>query len=103
MSPSEGQALLADLGSLGGRTQPWEPSSIVAPTVVGCGTLSSAHQQRAGRESAAAIVNAPLQLVVLEGAGHGAHVSHPDAFADLVAKVVAKPLRNVRRPTEIHE
>jgi pimeloyl-ACP methyl ester carboxylesterase len=83
---AEGAALLADLRSARAGA-PFDASAITVPVVVGRGTESSAHH-REGAVRLAAALGAPEPFVI-EGAGHGAHVSHHGAFADLVRRAVA--------------
>ena len=84
---SEGPALLADIASLRGSC-PFQPASVVAPTLVASGGETSAWHARAARELAAALPDATLSVVA--GAGHGVHLSHPTATAELVRRSSAR-------------
>jgi pimeloyl-ACP methyl ester carboxylesterase len=57
-----------------------------APTLGGHGTRSSAHHPPAVQWVVGQIPGS--ELVVIDGAGHGAHLSHPDGFASFVRQVV---------------
>lgn len=82
---AEGRALLADLLAVRDGA-PYHPRSLRVPVVAGRGTEAEAHHRRAADELAASVPGA--ELVVIDGAGHGAHGSHPEAFAAFVARVV---------------
>lgn len=83
---AEGPALLADFRSLSGIDAPFDPSALTMPLLVGCGAASASYQRDGARLLAA---NAGAELVTIAGAGHGAHVSHVDAFAGFVRRTVA--------------
>lgn len=94
---AEGPALLADLhGARAGA--PFDPARLVVPLVVGRGTEAEAHHRRGADELAALVPGA--ELVVLEGAGHGAPASHPEAFADFVDRVVERGTAAAADPTD---
>lgn len=83
----EGPALVAELGSLHSEDPPYDVDTVPVPVVAGRGTRSGEHQRRAadllaGRTGGAAFV--------IDGAHHGAHLSHPDEFADYVRAVLAE-------------
>lgn len=83
----EGVALLADLAGLrAGR--PFDPAEVRVPVVVGVGSQSRPHQVDAAPRLVASLPDA--ELVVIEGASHGAHLSHPAEFADLVRRALAR-------------
>jgi len=84
---SEGPALLAELGAIRGGA-PYDPAALSVPVVSGCGTESKPYHQDAARQLAELAPHG--ELVVIEGAGHAAQSSHPDAFADFVRQVVAR-------------
>lgn len=77
----EGPALQVDLEA-GRRVAPFHFSDIDAPTLLGYGSLSSEHHIRATQELADKLPDA--SLTVIDGASHGAHRSHPGAFASFV-------------------
>lgn len=84
---AEGGALRADVASLGG-TAPFAADQLEVPAVVGIGADTTWWHARAGRELADALVAGELRAVA--GAGHGVHLSHPTATADLVREAVAR-------------
>lgn len=79
---AEGAALVAEMTSVHADEPPVDLSSVSCEAICAYGTDSGEHLQRASRELAAALPAGGLH--VIEGAGHGAHVSHPVAFAELV-------------------
>jgi pimeloyl-ACP methyl ester carboxylesterase len=63
----------------------FELDRLVMPRLLGCGTEQSGafvgvHQRTAEM--------AGCELLVIEGAAHGAHISHPDAWAGLVRSTI---------------
>jgi pimeloyl-ACP methyl ester carboxylesterase len=83
----EGDALLADLGSLRGRPSPIDHALCRCPAVIGFGSNSLTHQQEASRRTAELLPDA--ELVELFDSTHGAHSSNPDGFSDLIRRVLA--------------
>jgi pimeloyl-ACP methyl ester carboxylesterase len=80
---AEGAALLRDLSSMRDRAvAPYSASAIHVPVIAGRGSTSAPHHRRAAEELTRLVAGATL--VEIEGAGHGAHASHPDAFAQIV-------------------
>lgn len=73
----EGAALVGELGSLR-LHQPWNPADIMCPVIVGRGSRPPAHHIR-GAEWLADQLGSGAP-VVIDGAGHGAHMSHPTEF-----------------------
>jgi pimeloyl-ACP methyl ester carboxylesterase len=61
---------------------------VPVPVVAGRGTRSGPHLQRAAEELAAAVPDG--ELVVIEGADHGAHLTHPAEFAAFARRAVDK-------------
>lgn len=92
---AEGPALAMELTSLRQGQVPYDPARITVPVVVGRGTRSPRHLMDAADVLAGEVPGA--ELAVVEGASHGAHRTHPDAFADLVRRslelVAAAPSR----------
>jgi pimeloyl-ACP methyl ester carboxylesterase len=87
---SEGPTLAAELRTLASRPA-FEPALIRIPVLVGRGGRSQVHQRRSARELAAAL---PLgELVDIEGAAHGAHLSHPAQVAALIRRVAGEGRR----------
>lgn len=84
---ADGPALVADLHAIGG-TAPFEVTALSVPAIVATGGPGTLPHHRATADWLAAHV-ASVRLVRLAEAGHGAHLSHPDAFAELVQRVLA--------------
>ncbi|HUO48320.1 MAG TPA: alpha/beta hydrolase [Acidimicrobiales bacterium] len=84
---AEGATLLAELSSLRMETAPFDVTALACPLLVGRGEASLWHHRRA----ADALVEARpgTRIVEIEGAAHGAHRTHADAFADFVRQVVS--------------
>lgn len=84
---AEGATLLAEMRSIRDQA-PFDPAAVAVPVVAGCGTAS----ERRHQESAARLVEAvaDAELHPIEGAGHGAHMSHPADFAAFVRRVVER-------------
>jgi pimeloyl-ACP methyl ester carboxylesterase len=88
---AEGEALLLELSSTFDRA-PYEPAAIAVPVISARGTTSEAHLQRSADVLAAEIPGA--ELAVIEGAGHGAHHSHPAEMAGLIRRAIARSRDN---------
>jgi pimeloyl-ACP methyl ester carboxylesterase len=84
----EGPAFLAEMVALRQPPAPYEAGSIPVPVVVGRGGASTGHHVRTAEELAELVPDG--ELVVIEGARHGAHASHPVEFAGFVERVVAR-------------
>jgi pimeloyl-ACP methyl ester carboxylesterase len=82
---AEGSALLADLRSLRDAGSPFDPAELAVPMIVGRGSVSASYQRDAAARLAEA---AHADLVEIDGAGHGAHTTHPQEFADFVRRAV---------------
>jgi pimeloyl-ACP methyl ester carboxylesterase len=83
---AEGPALVADLLAMHGEA-PFDVTALTVPVVFGRGgPASSAHHRDTVGWLASHVPGA--MLVEIEGAGHGAHLSHPDGFARLVRVAV---------------
>ncbi len=85
---AEGRALIADIGALHRDAAPYDVAAISQPVLAGYGTASRPYHQRAARELAATVADG--ELMVVEGADHGAHLSHPSEFAAFVRRAVAR-------------
>lgn len=84
---ADGPALMAELSALRGTTAPFDLGALAVPAVVGRGESSVWHHRRAIDELAQTIPD--VRVVEIEGAAHGAHLTHPGAFADLVRLTVS--------------
>jgi pimeloyl-ACP methyl ester carboxylesterase len=83
----EGTALAAELTSVRtGARPPLDPAEVRVPLVVGRGSRSPEHLRRSAGELAAAVPGAVL--VEVEGADHGAHLTHPVEFAAWARRAV---------------
>lgn len=89
---AEGPALVADMVSIRSEVA-YEGPDVAVPVVAARGGLSTDHHARAAEEIAAQVPDG--ELVVVEGARHGAHLTHPDEFAGFVRLVVARATGNV--------
>lgn len=83
---SEGPALVADLDSLEGPA-PFDPAAVPVPVLAACGSETTWWHERATRWLSDEVPDG--QLVVVDGATHGVHLSHPTAAAHLVRRAVA--------------
>ena len=79
---AEGPALLADMADIQQLPPPYDPAEVAVPVVVGRGSESK-HQHLRGTEALLELLP-DAELHVVEGAGHGAHASHPDGFVGFV-------------------
>jgi len=85
---ADGTALAAELAAIRIQEPPFDIPSLAVPAVFGRGTASLPHHLAAVAWLAAHVPGS--QLVDIEGAGHGAHLTHPDAFAAFVRTAVAR-------------
>jgi pimeloyl-ACP methyl ester carboxylesterase len=84
---SEGPTLVAELGSIR-AAPPYDPRQVSVPAVVARGGEADEVRRRAASLLLDELPDATE--AVLDGAGHGAHLSHPEAFADLVRAGIAR-------------
>jgi len=86
---AEGPALMAEMRSVRPpNPPPYDASAITVPVVAAFGTETRPHHKRATDDLAR---KAPLgELRVVEGADHGAHLTHPNEFADLVRRALER-------------
>jgi pimeloyl-ACP methyl ester carboxylesterase len=85
---ADGAALSAELDAIRLDAPPFDVRQLAVPVVCGRGENSAPRH----RDSVAWLVdNVPgAELFEIPGAGHGAHLSHPDAFAAMVRRTVAR-------------
>jgi pimeloyl-ACP methyl ester carboxylesterase len=84
---AESPALVTELASLR-ATAPYAPAEITVPVLAGYGSESKPYHQDAARRLAD---EAPLgELVVIEGSGHAAPLTHASRFAEFVRRAVAR-------------
>lgn len=84
----DGPALVAELSALRRDPPPFDPATIRAPVVVGAGSKSPERNRRAARLLAALLPAG--ELAVVDGAGHGAHLTHPAELAALVRRATQR-------------
>ncbi|MHB1776564.1 MAG: alpha/beta fold hydrolase [Acidimicrobiales bacterium] len=85
---ADGPALLADLAALRAPAAPFEVTALRVPAVFGRGGRASRPHHRATVEWLASHVPGAERFDV-EAAGHGVHLSAPDAFGAFVRRTVA--------------
>ncbi len=83
---AEGVQLVAELTDLRRPTGSPDPDAIDLPVVVGAGDASPAAWRDSARELSTRLPDATY--LELPGAGHGAHLTHPDEFARYVRTCV---------------
>jgi len=85
---ADGPALVAELNAIRVSDAPFDVGSMSIPALFGRGGRSIPHH----REGVAWLVeHTPnAQLYEVPGAAHGAHLSHPDGFADFVRRAVER-------------
>lgn len=84
----DGPALVTELSALRRDPPPFDPERIRVPVVVGTGDRSLERNQRGARLLAALLPAG--ELAVVEGAGHGAHLTHPVELAALVRRATQR-------------
>ena len=86
---AEGPALVAELLSLRAPNPvPYDLPTFPVPVIAGHGGESRPHHQESARTLAAGVPDG--ELVVIDGASHGAHLTHPAEFAALVRLAAAR-------------
>lgn len=85
---AEGPALVAELASIGAPGPGLDFTRLAVPAVFARGERAAPRYRRAVDLLADTVPGA--ERMVVAGAGHGAHLSHPGAFAELVRRVVAR-------------
>jgi pimeloyl-ACP methyl ester carboxylesterase len=82
---AEGGALVAGLTTMRSlEVAPYDLGAFEAALVCGVGSESSAHHRRAVFELHGQVEGSTL--IEIGGAGHGAHHTHPDAFASFLVQ-----------------
>lgn len=85
---AEGPALLAELRSIREADEPpYDPSEVRVPVIAAHGTASADHHRRTAVRLSELVPSG--QLVVVDGAGHGVHLTHPGALAGLARRALA--------------
>lgn len=86
---AEGPTLVAELAHLRPPNPPaHDPADVTVPMIAAHGTDGAGHHHRAAEELAAQAPHG--ELVVLEGVGHGVHLTHPEEFAALVDRLASR-------------
>jgi pimeloyl-ACP methyl ester carboxylesterase len=84
---ADGPALVADMISMRGPA-PFDVMALAVPAVFGMGGLGAPHHRRGVSWLGGNVPGASAYEI--EGAHHGAHLSHPDHFAAFVRLVLSK-------------
>lgn len=84
---AEGEALVAELADLRRPGAVVDPHTVQVPVAVGAGGASAAPLRESAVALAAALPGSP-PVDTIAGAGHGAHLTHPDEFARWVRRCV---------------
>ena len=84
---AEGATLVAEMESIRSEA-PFDPAAVPVPVVAGSGAASEPRHRDSAARLAADVPDG--ELLVIEGAGHGAHLSHPKEFAAFVRRVVER-------------
>jgi pimeloyl-ACP methyl ester carboxylesterase len=82
---ADGPALVAELAAIRADHALVDLPNLAVPTIAGRGSESLVHHRHAAEVVAELVPGA--KLIEIEGARHGAHLSHPDAFAHFVREV----------------
>ena len=85
---AEGPALIGELAAIRTDEAPIDPTRLAVPSVFGRGSASLPHQRASAGWLAEHVPGA--LLVEIDGAAHGAHLTHPEAFARFVRNAVAR-------------
>ncbi|MEA3054795.1 MAG: hypothetical protein QOD30_227 [Actinomycetota bacterium] len=85
---AEGEALLTELASAHDDGAPYDTAKVTVPVISARGTTSDAHLQRGADVLAAELPD--VAHAVIEGAGHGAHQSHPAEMAHLIRRALGR-------------
>ena len=89
---AEGATLMAELRSvLPPAGAPYRAELVTVPVVAAFGSETQPQHRRGAEELAQRVPHGVLE--VIDGAGHGAHLTHPTAFADLVRESLSLSTR----------
>ena len=85
---ADGPALEAELAAIRTREAPFDVTSLTVPAIFGRGERTATrHRETVGWLSE----HVPgAELVEIAGAGHGAHLTHPDGFAAMVRSAMVR-------------
>jgi len=91
---ADGPALEAELRAIRLQEAPFDVATLTVPATYGLGSRSV---DRYRQTVTWLVEHTPdAELIEIPGASHGAHLSHPDAFAALVRSTVARAARPAR-------
>jgi pimeloyl-ACP methyl ester carboxylesterase len=85
---ADGPALEAELAAIRTAEAPFDVTGLRIPSTFGRGELSAARHRDTVAWLAEHVPGA--ELAEIAGANHGAHLTHPDAFAAMVRSAVAR-------------
>ena len=91
---ADGPALAGEIAAIRTSVAPFDVSHLAVPAVYGRGTESLPHQRASADWLVAHTPDA--ELIEIEGAAHGAHLTHPDAFARFVRTAVTRAVDTSR-------
>jgi pimeloyl-ACP methyl ester carboxylesterase len=89
----DGPALAAEMRSIRQSEPPFDATQLAIPAVFGRGDRSAPRQRGGVQWLSEHVVGS--EVIEFPGSGHGAHLSHPDAFAALVRRTVERAGRSV--------
>lgn len=92
----DGPALAAEMRSIRGDQPPFDARLLALPAVFGRGDRSEPRQRGGVQWLVENVVGS--ELLEFPGSSHGAHLSHPDAFAHLVRRTVERAGHSVGSP-----
>jgi pimeloyl-ACP methyl ester carboxylesterase len=90
----DGPALLAEMRSIRRDEPPFDATQLAIPAVFGRGDRSAPRQRGGVQWLSEHVVGS--EVIEFPGSGHGAHLSHPDAFAGLVRRTVERAAGPIR-------
>ncbi|MDZ7676493.1 MAG: alpha/beta hydrolase [Acidimicrobiales bacterium] len=85
---AEGPTLVAEMANLRTGEAPFRLADISVPVVASNGSEGVAHHARSARAVAAGVADGEHHVV--EGVGHGIHLTHPAELARLIRRAVAR-------------
>jgi pimeloyl-ACP methyl ester carboxylesterase len=94
---ADGPALVAELSDIRRHGPPFDLNALRVPLVLGRGENSVWHHRKAIDELAGLVPDS--EVIEIPGSAHGAPLSHPDAFAGFVRRVVDRALGSPPRGT----
>jgi pimeloyl-ACP methyl ester carboxylesterase len=83
---AEGDAVIADY-AIAVQGLGFELADVLSPVAAAHGSLTAAHFEASACQLCSSILG--TELTVIHGASHGAHMTHPDEFADWIRTTVA--------------